>query len=64
MSVEAIIALIQFAIKFGLDAAIAIGPLFKTGTTIDDAIAALQVAKTKSAQEYLDEAKNHPPTPT
>lgn len=57
MTPEVLIALIQFAIKFGIDSAIAIAPLFKTGATIDDAINALQVAKTKTAQDYLNEAK-------
>ena len=57
MSEAVIIALIQVAIKYGPDAAIAIAKLFKTGATIDDAIAALEVAKTKTAQDYLNEAK-------
>lgn len=50
-------SLIQFAIKFGLDAALAIIPMFKGGATIDDAIAALEVAKTKTAADYVAEAK-------
>ena len=57
MSEAAIIALSEFAIKFGLDAAIAWAQSLKQGATIDDAIAALQAAKTKTAQQYLDEAK-------
>ena len=57
MSEALIIALLQFAVKFGIDAAIAIGKGLKTGNTIDDAIAALEIAKTKTAQQYLDEAK-------
>ena len=48
--------IIQFAIKFGIDAAISIVKGIKAGTTIDDAIAALEVAKTKTAQDYLNEA--------
>jgi len=58
MSEAAIIALSEFAIKFGLDAAIALASSMKPGATIDDAIAALQTAKTKTAQQYLDEAKS------
>ena len=59
------ITIAQFAIKFGVDAAIAIANGIKTGATIDDAIAALELAKTKTAQDYLDEdAKLNPPAPT
>jgi len=57
MSEAAIIALAQILIKYGPDAALAIANLFKSGTTIDQAIAALELAKTKTAQQYLDEAK-------
>lgn len=53
----AIITLIEFAIKFGIDAAISLAGALKSGATIDDAIAALELAKTKTAQQYLDEAK-------
>ena len=64
MTTEALIVLIQFALKFGIDAAIAIAGVFKSNVTIDDAIAALEVAKTKSAADYLAEAqaKLNPPT--
>ena len=60
------ITIAQFAIKFGIDAAIAISNGIKSGATIDDAIAALELARTKSAQDYLDEdAKLNPiPLPT
>jgi hypothetical protein len=51
------IAVIEFAVKFGLDAAIAITAAIKPGATIDDAITALQAASQKTAQQYLDEAK-------
>jgi hypothetical protein len=57
MSEASIIALSEFAIKFGLDAAIAWAESFKGGATIDTAIAALQAAKTKTAADYLAEAK-------
>lgn len=56
MSETFLIALIQFAIKFGLDSALAIAKANKDAS-IDEAIAALEVAKTKTAQDYLDEAK-------
>lgn len=51
------LALIQLLVKFGIDGAIAIMTSIKGAHTIDDAIAALEVAKTKTAQMYLDEAK-------
>ena len=54
------VTIIEFAMKFGIDAAIAIMQGVKSGATIDDAIAALELAKTKTAQQYLDEAKNKP----
>jgi hypothetical protein len=57
MSEAAIIALAEFAIKFGLDAAIEFAQSFKSQATIDDAIAALQRAKTKTAADYIAEAK-------
>ena len=50
----ATLALIQFAVKFGLDAALILANAFKKGgVTIDDAIAALEMAKTKTAADYL-----------
>lgn len=66
MSETLLVALLNFAVKFGIDAALAIATSFKPGATIDDAIAALQLAKTKTAQDYLAEAKAAvvpPPTP-
>ncbi len=57
MSQELLIALLNFGVKFGIDAAIAMAKAFKTGATIDEAIAALELAKTKTAQDYLNEAK-------
>ena len=56
MSEAAILALIQVALKFGWPAAIAIARGMK-GSTIDDAIQALENAAAKSADAYLDEAK-------
>ena len=48
---------LRYAIKFGIDAAIAIvKAINNNNATIDDAIKALEVAKTKTAQDYLDEA--------
>ena len=49
-------AVIQYAVKFGIDAAISIVKAINSKATITDAIAALEVAKTKTAQDYLDEA--------
>ena len=57
MTAELWIVVIQFAVKYGIDAAIAIMKAIKGGATIDDAIAALELAKKKTAQEYLDEAR-------
>ena len=54
---EVTVLLIQFAIKFGLDAAIAIAKALQAGATIEDAIAALEIAKIKTAQTYLDDAR-------
>lgn len=62
MSETLLIALIQFAIKFGLDAAIVISKATKDAS-IDQVIAALEVAKTKTAQDYLNEAKAKQPPP-
>ena len=65
MTPELWIALIQFGTKFGLDAALAILNGIKGGKTIDDAIAALELAKLKTAEQYLQEAKDAitPPAP-
>ena len=52
---EQLTALLNAAIKFGLDAALALAKLFKGGSTIDEAIAALEEAKTKTLQDYKDE---------
>ena len=47
---------LRYAIKFGIEAAIAIVKAINSKATIDDAIKALEVAKTKTAQDYLNEA--------
>lgn len=57
MTQELLISLIQFSIKFGLDATLQILNAMKEGATIDDAIAAWDKAAKKTAQQYLDEAK-------
>ena len=57
MSESLIIALATLAVKYGPDVAIAFAKLFKGSATIDDAIAALEVAKAKTADQYLEEAK-------
>lgn len=54
---ELLVALLNFAIKFSIDGAIAIAKALRSGASIDDAIAALELAKTKTAQNYLDDAK-------
>ena len=58
MPPELWLPIIQFATKFGLDAALAILNGIKGGKTIDDAIAALELAKIKTAEQYLQEAKD------
>lgn len=61
MTPELWVSVFQFATKFGIDAAIAILKRVGTTSTIDDAIAALTEASTKTAQQYLAEAKANPP---
>lgn len=51
------IEIMRFAVQFGIDAAIELAKAIKSGGNIDNAIAALESAKTKTAQQYLDEAK-------
>ena len=46
-------ALLNFAARFGIEAAISF--LQNRGATIDDAIAALEMAKTKSLEDYIRE---------
>jgi len=63
MSEAAIIALIQFGVRFGLDSVIALAPLFgRRDVTVDEVIAAFEKAKTKTAHDYLreDREQNHP----
>lgn len=58
MSEVLVIALINLAIKYGFEAAIAFAKRAgKPDPTLDDVIAALESAKTKTAQQYIDEAK-------
>ncbi len=53
MSEALLVALISFAIKFGIPAAV---EFFKNrGTTLEDAIAALEKAQAKSLEEYIRE---------
>lgn len=57
MSEALIIALLNFATKFGIDAALAIGNrLNQPGATLSDAIAALEDIQKKGAKDYLAEA--------
>lgn len=54
MSEALLLALIQFAVRFGIPAAL---EFFKNrGTTIDEALAALEKAHTKTLDDYLSEA--------
>ena len=55
MSEALLIAIINLVAKVGFEAAAAF--LKNRGATIDDAIAALELAGKKSLQEYKDEAK-------
>jgi hypothetical protein len=63
MSEALLIALLGFATRFGIQAAIAF--LQNRGVTIDDAIAALQKAEEKSLDAYIaeDRARRNPPLP-
>lgn len=47
--------LLRAAVELSIDAALALAKLFKGGATIDEAIAALAEAKTKTAQQFKDE---------
>jgi hypothetical protein len=49
-------AVMNYAVKFGIDAAIAIVKAINNNANIDDAIAALDKAKAKTAEDYLKEA--------
>lgn len=50
--------IIELVSKIGIPAALALlNALKKPSVSIDEAIAALQLAELKSAQDYLDEAK-------
>ncbi len=55
---ELLTSFLNLAVNLGVDAAIAIGKaVSKPGATLDDAIAALEAAKTKTSDDYLSEAK-------
>lgn len=57
MTPELWVAILNFAVKFGIDAALTIGNAVKNqGATIDDAIGALQDIQKKSAADYLTAA--------
>ena len=60
MSEQLLIAILNFAVKFSIDAALIVARGFRDGATIDQAIASLELAKTKTAQQYLDEAAAKP----
>jgi len=64
MSEQLLIALINFGTKFGIAAAIEIAKGIKgPAPTIDDAIAALERAESKSLAQYKAEAPNSPNLP-
>ena len=54
----------EFAITFGIPATVEFFKNLSTTSTIDDAIAALDKASQKTAQQYLDEAKARISPPT
>jgi hypothetical protein len=60
MSEQTILVLLQFATKFGIDAAIVFLTGINKAATIDDASAALKAAAEKSADDYLAEARGLP----
>lgn len=57
------VALLPIIAKYGFDVGISIIDGIKHAKTWDDAIAALEVAKTKTAGDYLKEAKESLGTP-
>jgi hypothetical protein len=57
MTQELWAAIVLYAVKFGLQAAIDLARSIAAGGNIDTAIAALERAEAKSAQSYLDDAK-------
>lgn len=58
MSTELIIAIINLAAKVGFDSVIALLNGLNAATTIDDAIEALQQSKSKTWEQYKQEAAN------
>ena len=58
MSEALLIAILSAMSKVGLDAVIAL--LKNRNATVDEAIAALEVAAAKTLQQYKDEAKGKP----
>lgn len=66
MSPDLIIAIINLVTKVGFDAAIALVNGLKNAATIDDAIAALETSKSKTWEQYKQEAASPvvvPPVP-
>ena len=56
MSETLLIAILNLTAKIGIDGTIAVIQGIKNAKTIDDAIAALEKAKTKTAADYKAEA--------
>jgi len=54
---ETIMLIAQLALKYTPEVAIAFARMFKGGATIDDAIAALEVAKTETAEQIRAEVR-------
>jgi hypothetical protein len=53
-----ILELIKFAVRFGIQAALEIAPLFEKTVTNAEVIAALKAAEGKSVAEYRQQAKD------
>jgi len=61
MTPDVMIALINFATRFGIAAAVEIAKVAgRANVTVDEVIEALDAASKKSAQDYLNEAKDQP----
>lgn len=48
---------LQYGLKYGPEIGLAIANAFKTGATIDDAIAALTAAQAKTIEQYVADAE-------
>lgn len=66
LTADVLAALLNFAVKFGIDAAIGLIKRIGSNPTIDDAIAALDIAASRTLDDYKKAAPapNPPLTPT